>query len=292
MMNFFRLLRPDQWIKNLFVIAPLIFAHDLFEPGKVIIALSAFIAFSLTASAVYILNDLADVEADRLHPVKRHRPLAAGIVSKQHAVVLFLVLITAVTLLVVSTLPSRFGLIVVMYFVLNVAYSYGLKDVILLDVFVIAAGFMLRVLAGAAAIQVAVSSWIILCTLFISLFLGFGKRRSELIMIRETGSPSKRKVLHLYSVGFVDQMLTIAAAGAVISYALYTVAPRTLEVLGTEQMIYTTIFVLFGIFRYLFLVHSEGNTENPANAIITDRTMLAVVVLWVLACVGLIYFSV
>ena len=286
--TYIRLVRPKHWIKNLFVLAPALFARELFHPDMVLVALKAFFGFCLTASVVYIINDMADVKADRAHHEKKHRPLAAGTVTSGEALALLGVLLVLAMLLAL-TMPVTYGLILAAYFLINLAYSYKLKEVILLDVFMIAAGFMLRVLGGAAAIRVPVSSWIVLCTLFISLFLGFAKRRSELVSSHDSGSASERRVLMLYSVGFLDQVLTIVAAGAVISYALYTVAPRTVETFGTENLIYTTIFVLFGIFRYLHLIHTSETTENPTNAVTSDPAILTVVILWVVTCVLIIY---
>jgi 4-hydroxybenzoate polyprenyltransferase len=285
-----RLIRPEQWIKNLFLFGPLIFARDLFVPELLMSTVRGFFAFSFTASAVYILNDLADREADRTHPKKRNRPLAAGTITVPQALVLFVTLLAGAVLLALG-LPPMFGVVMAAYFAMNLAYSWKLKEVVLLDVFVIATGFMLRVLAGAYAIDVPVSGWILLCTLFIALFLGFAKRRSELVQHAESGRVSERKVLQLYSVDFIDQMLTIAAAGTVICYALYTVAPRTVEVFGTDKLIYTTIFVVYGILRYLYLIHMTDSTESPTAAVTHDGPIIATVVLWVGACILFIYWS-
>ena len=285
---YYKLIRPKQWVKNFFVFAPLIFAKELFHSGPFFTALKAFVAFCLTASAVYIINDIADVEADRAHPEKKARPLAAGTISLSQAFLLLLLLLT-IDAFVVLGMDVRFVMILGTYFVVNLVYSFKLKEVVLLDVFIIASGFMLRVLGGAYAISVQVSSWIVLCSLFISLFLGFAKRRSELIQSRESGAISKRKVLMLYRVDFIDQMLTIAAAGTVISYALYTVAPRTLEVFGTDKMIYTTVFVIYGVFRYLYLIHTTPSIENPTNAVLSDLPIVGVGVLWIITCIALIY---
>lgn len=201
-------------------------------------------------------------------------------------VALFLTVILAILLFGMEPL---FLATVLLYLGLNLAYSFKLKEVVLLDVFIIAAGFMLRVLGGAYAIDVHVSSWIVLCTLFISLFLGFAKRRGELVLSRNSGTTSERKVLVHYDIGFIDQMLTVTAAGAVISYALYTVAPRTVQMYGTEKMIYTTVFVVYGIFRYLYLVHMRGITENPTHAVTSDPTIVGTGILWIIACIVLIY---
>jgi 4-hydroxybenzoate polyprenyltransferase len=285
-----RLVRPKQWIKNAFVLAPLVFSREMFEAGPLLATLRATVAFCLTASSIYIINDLSDVESDRAHPAKRSRPLAAGTITPSQAYVLLAVLVT-LTVLVVFDMAGRFQLVLAAYAIMNLAYSVKLKDIVLLDVFIIAAGFMLRVLGGAFAIEVQVSSWIVLCTLFLSLFLGFAKRRGELLVVHQTRPKAERKVLISYRVSFIDQMLTIAAAGTVISYALYTVAPRTIEVFGTEKMIYTTVFVTYGMFRYLYLIHMTDSTENPTNAVTSDLPIVIVTVLWILTCVALIYFG-
>ncbi|HET6272526.1 MAG TPA: decaprenyl-phosphate phosphoribosyltransferase [Bacteroidota bacterium] len=287
--SYLKLIRPKQWLKNFFIFAPLIFAKELFQEKPLLATLEAFFAFCFTASAVYIINDIADIDADRAHPEKRHRPLAARAMPLAHAYGLIIVLLG---LVVVLALQARFQFVVCLgaYFVMNLAYSFKLKEVVLLDVFIIATGFMLRVLGGAYAIDVEVSSWIVLCTLFVSLFLGFAKRRGEILLNQEIAPSTERTVLFHYRVEFIDQMLTIAAAGTVISYALYTVAPRTLELFGTDKVIYTTMFVIYGIFRYLYLIHTTNSTENPTNAVTADLPILATGILWILCCVLLIYY--
>lgn len=285
-----RLIRPKQWIKNFFVLAPVIFAKGLFDPEQVLTSLKAFVGFCLAASAVYVINDMTDVEADRAHPEKRHRPLASGAISTTQAGLLLGLLVSG-CIAIALTMRPLFGGVIATYFLMNIAYSFKLKEVVLLDVFIIASGFMMRVLAGAFAIDVIVSSWIILCTLFISLFLGFAKRRGEIVAFQDAGLSSERKVLNLYNIRFIDQMLTIAASGAVIAYALYTVAPRTVETFGTDHMIYTTIFVLYGVFRYLYLIHTTTSTGNPTHAVTADRTIIIVGTLWILTCAFLIYFG-
>ena len=290
LLNALRLMRPREWIKNAFVFAPLVFSRELFDAGPLLMTLKASIAFCLTASSIYIINDTADVESDRAHPLKRNRPLAAGTINRTQAHALLGILLIASIVIALQS-SQRFQLVLAAYFIMNLLYSVKLKEIVLLDVFIIAAGFMLRVLGGAFAINVQVSSWIVLCTLFLSLFLGFAKRRGELLLVHQTRPKAERRVLTSYSVGFVDQMLTIAAAGTVISYALYTVAPRTVEMFGTEKMIYTTVFVTYGMFRYLFLIHMTDSTENPKRAVTSDVSIIVVTVLWILTCVGLIYLG-
>jgi len=285
-----KLIRPKQWIKNTFLFAALIFAKELFQVGPLLTALQAFAVFCLTASSVYIINDIVDVEADRAHPKKRFRPIAARIITIPQAMIM-LVVMAAVALILVWPLPVLFKVIVASYFVMNLAYSFKLKEVMLLDVFIIAAGFMLRVLGGAYAIGVVVSNWLVLCTMFISLFLGFAKRRGELVAMQAAGTQPERKVLQHYRLELIDQLLTITAAGTTISYALYTVAPRTLEVFGTDKLIYTTVFVIYGVFRYMHLVHSTDSTENPTAVVASDIPIIVVAALWILSCVVLIYFG-
>jgi 4-hydroxybenzoate polyprenyltransferase len=234
------------------------------------------------------LNDLADLEADRAHPEKKKRPLAAGTLAVSHAIMV-LVLLLAGAAVVAAGMELRFVAFLAAYFIMNIGYSLKLREVFLLDVFIIAAGFMFRVLGGAYAINVTVSSWLVLCSLFISLFLGFAKRRGELVFSDQ--KIPKRETLRLYRVDYIDQLLTIAAAGTVISYALYTVASRTVEVFGTDRLIYTTVFVMYGIFRYMYLIHTTSAVENPTNAVTADPPIIVNAILWIAACVLLIYFG-
>lgn len=285
---YLRLIRPKHWVKNFFVFAALIFARELFHLEPLLEAMKAFVVFCLSASAIYIINDVADVEADRAHPEKRNRPIASGAIPVPRALALAGLLL-AVSALIVSGMTPLFIIAIAVYVLMNLAYSFRLKEVVLLDVFIVAAGFMLRVVGGAYAIDVTVSSWLVLCSLFISLFLGFAKRRSELERAAPAGAAEQRRVLAMYVPAVLDQMLTIAAAGAVISYALYTVAPRTVEVFHTEKLIYTTVFVIFGVFRYLHLIYTSADVENPTNAVTRDVPIIVTVALWIVSCVGIIY---
>jgi 4-hydroxybenzoate polyprenyltransferase len=290
MSSVLRLLRPVQWLKNFFIFAPLIFSKHLFNVGYVISAGEAFVVFALVSSAVYIFNDIADRESDRLHPTKRNRPIASREISIPQAVGIAIVLLVIVGLLA-TTLNVKFLFIAAIYFVLNIGYSFYLKQIILVDVFIVASGFMLRVLAGAFAINVQVSEWLVLCTLFVSLFLSISKRRAELMMVKNTPHYEGRAVLREYDVEFLDQMMTVAASGVAISYALYTVAERTISVFGTSSLIFTTVFVLFGIFRYLYLVRMRKTEDNPTHMLTTDLVTILNVIAWFTACVAIIYFT-
>lgn len=285
-----RLLRPQQWVKNAFLVAPLIFSKHLFSAEYLEITVLALIVFSLVSSSAYIINDIADREADRQHPIKKNRPIASGVISIPEAIIALFCVFLAIVV-AGKDLNYRFQLSALIYFAMNLAYSFGLKKVILLDVFVIAAGFMLRVLAGAYAIAVLISPWLVLCTLFVSVFLAISKRRGELLLVTNTEGYSGRAVLQKYDLGLMDQLMTIAAAGMAISYALYTVADRTVTIFGTDNLIFTTVFVLFGIFRYLFLVREKKTDDNPAHLLITDLAMVFNVIAWFASCIVIIYWN-
>ncbi len=285
-----RLLRPEQWLKNFFIFAPLIFSKHLFNEGYVWTAAQAFVVFSLLSSTVYIFNDIADREADKLHPTKRNRPIAAGKLSIRQATVIATGLLLLIGFLM-TLLNAKFLFVAAVYFVLNMGYSFFLKHVILVDVFIVAAGFMLRVLAGAFAINVQVSEWLVLCTLFVSLFLSISKRRAELMIVKNSENYGGRAALRGYDIEFLDQMMTITASGMAISYALYTVAERTISIFGSTNLIFTTLFVLFGIFRYLYLVRARKTEDNPTHMLTSDVVTLVNVAAWFAVCVIIIYFS-
>ncbi len=288
-----RLLRFKQWTKNIFVFAALVFSKQLLNPDSVYLSLRAFFAFGFTASFIYVMNDVADRERDRLHPKKRFRPIASGEISLRAAFFIGAILL-ALIVVFVSGLDWRFVMCLALYLVMNLAYSFYLKDVVLIDVFVIAIGFMLRVIGGALVLNVARSSWLILTTMFLSLFLGIAKRRGELIALDDHTAPGKgnyhtRKVLEDYSIGFAEQMTTICAAGFVFSYALYTVSERTVKMFGTENLIFTTPFVLYGVFRYLYLLHKKHLGENPTDVVLTDLPMLLNFAAYAIAMFAIIY---
>lgn len=288
MITYFKLFRVAQWIKNFFVFVPLLFSLHLFQEDYFTTSLRAFITFCFASSFVYIINDIVDREADRAHLEKKNRPIASGQVSVKLALILAAILLVCIVLLM-FTFNSTFNIAVVVFLVLNMFYSFSFKHIVILDVFSIAAGFSLRVLAGAFAIDVEISSWLILTTMFISLFLGVMKRHSELSIAAENTNSNTRKVLQHYSIDFANQMATVAAAGVIICYALYTVAARTITVFGTENLIYTTPFVVFGIFRYMYLVYKFDKGENTTRIMVTDLPMIFTVISYVTVTVFIIY---
>ena len=278
MQPYLKLLRPHQWVKSGFVFVGLLFGHAWHDALLVERVLFAAVAFALAASAVYVINDLADRERDREHPEKRHRPLAAGTVSVTQALVLASACMLS-ALMLAQAASNIVLAIVVGYALLNVAYSMGLKHVVLLDVFIISAGFMLRILAGTLGVGIAPSHWLLLCGLMITLFLGFAKRRAELNAM-EGRAGNHRKVLDDYDPVLLDKLIGICAAGAIVSYSLYTVSAETLAMHGTTNLIYTVPFVMYGIFRYLFLLHRRGGGGDPAAALLRDFHLLGAFVGW------------
>lgn len=282
-----RSLRPHQWAKNLFVLAPLVFAHGLVSPLLVGRGLAAFAAFCAASSAVYLLNDLRDRERDRHHPLKRHRPIAAGTVPAGAAVATAGVLL-AIAAGAAASLGAAFALVLAGYLTLNLFYTLGLKDVVILDVLLISIGFVLRVLGGGAAVGVEVSRWLLLCTIFLALFLAFSKRRHEIELLDERAA-DQRHVLNQYSPAFLDQMINVVTASAVVSYAMYSIAPETTEKYDTQDLIWTIPMVLFGIFRYLFLVYQRPERKNPTEALLSDVPFVLNLLLWGGAVVWVVY---
>jgi 4-hydroxybenzoate polyprenyltransferase len=266
-----RALRPEQWSKNLFVLAAPVFAYgdrlsDV-SRGDFERTLLAFVGFCLAASAVYLLNDVVDVEQDRLHPTKRLRPVASGEVPPALALVLALVLAAAAVVLgfAIGGEPFPVGWILIGYVALNVAYGLKLKHVVLLDAFCIATGFLLRVVAGGAAARAEISHWLLLCTLFLALFLGLEKRRAEIDLLGEGGA-GHRRTLGEYTIGFLDQMVTVLAACTILCYAMYTVDDQTAAKFGEHNgLVWSVPFVAFGIGRYMFLVQAGKGGGSPTR---------------------------
>jgi len=285
---YFRLMRVSDWIKNLFVFVPWLFAKQAFNQVSTVKIITAFISFCFISSFIYVLNDRFDIESDRRHPVKKLRPIASGQIGITEANLIMAIL------LIVSYgfsffLNLKFILVLIVYTALNYFYSWILKNIVLVDIFSIAGGFVLRIAAGAAAVDVAISKWLLLTTLFISLFLAAMKRRAELLSVN--GNNNSRKVLADYNPEIINQISIVASTGVVICYALYTVAEQTISKFSTERLIYTTVFVIFGIFRYMYLAQKKENTENVAEVIIKDKPMLINLLLYIITVTIIIYFS-
>jgi 4-hydroxybenzoate polyprenyltransferase len=281
-------MRPRQWVKNLVVFAALIFSGNLTDRTAALRALFAFLLFCAASGAVYIVNDLADAERDRRHPVKALRPIASGALGPVAAIVAVVILLTG-ALMAGFTIAPPFGAVLLIYAAVNLAYSFRLKEIVIIDVMVIASGFVLRAVGGGLVIDVAVSTWLIMCTILLSLFLAFCKRRQELESIPE--AHEHRSILREYSVGFIDQMINVVTASTVTAYMFYTVSPEVEMRLGTHYLYLTVPFVLYGIFRYLYLVHQRGQGGSPTQALLTDRPLLLCVGLWALTVVILLYVA-
>jgi 4-hydroxybenzoate polyprenyltransferase len=281
-----RALRPNHWIKNVFVFAALVFAHKLGDPEAIARSAAAFVVFCLLSSAVYLLNDILDREADRAHPVKRERPIASGRVSVATAGTLSVAL-AVVGLAGAMALGTGFAAVASAYVFMNIAYSLRLKRIVILDVMLVAAGFLLRAWGGAAVLRVEMSDWLILCTGLIALFLGFVKRRQEIA--GQAPTETTRPILREYSLPFLDQMIAIVTSSTLLAYALYVFSPEVAEKLGTRYMGLTLPFVLFGIFRYLYLVHQRGKGESPTDVVVRDGPLVATFLLWGAACLVALY---
>jgi 4-hydroxybenzoate polyprenyltransferase len=282
---FFQLIRPKQWTKNLVVFAGLMFSANLLDAARFFQVLQLFVVFCLAAGAVYIFNDWKDLSADRLHPQKKNRPLAAKAISPQLALTGALILLAASLAWSAALSPLMLG-VVLLYLLLNAAYSLGLKNVVLLDVFTVTAGFVLRAAAGAWLIQVPISSWLLIVTTLLSLFLGFAKRRHELLVLGERAAQHRRS-LGEYSAQLLDQVMGVVASATIISYCLYAATSPTAR--EYHDLMLTVPFVLYGVLRYLYLVYQKNQGGAPELILLRDRPMLVTILLWVLTA-GLILY--
>jgi 4-hydroxybenzoate polyprenyltransferase len=282
-------IRPQQWLKNFFIFAPLIFSENVFNRSMLLQSLLAFAVFCLLSGALYILNDIKDIEEDRLHPIKSKRPLAAGELKKRQAIAAFVIL-SFISLLFASLVNEEFLWICLVYYFLQIAYSFALKHVVILDVFIVASGFFLRVIAGAVAIKVQISPWLLICTTLLALFLALSKRRHEILLLDEEAI-NHRPILKEYSPYLLDQMISVVTASTVIAYCLYTISGETIEKFGTNKLILTVPFVLYGIFRYLYLIHQKAEGGTPETLILKDRPLLLDILLWVVSAALIIYFG-
>jgi 4-hydroxybenzoate polyprenyltransferase len=271
-------MRPHQWVKNVFVLAPLLFGGKLDDPAALLRAILACGAFCLMSSGLYLVNDILDAPADRAHPEKRSRPLASGELPLWLALGASCVLVAG-SLAIAGMLGQSVFWLALTYFLLITAYSAGLKRAIILDGMLIAAGFVLRVVAGAAAIRVTPSHWLILCAFLLALYLAFAKRRQELLIL--SGNAQKhRQVLGRYTVSLLEQINTVLLGSTVVCYALYTVAPETVARVGTDSLIYGTAFVLYGLLRYLALIHDSERGGNPSRLLVQDKPLILTVLGW------------
>jgi 4-hydroxybenzoate polyprenyltransferase len=284
--NLWRLLRPRQWVKSSFVFTGILFANSWRQLPLLRQVVLAALAFSLMASGVYIVNDMLDKASDLNHPRKKYRPLAAGSVSSGAALSMMVVLIAG-SMVLGWFVSGKVLLIISTYLVANLAYSVRLKHVVILDVFIIASGFMLRILAGTVGVGIAPSQWLLLCGLMMALFLGFAKRRAELYALSGDG-PLPRKVLSHYQPALLDHMIVVTATGVILTYSLYTMNPATIQFHHTESLIYTVPFVIYGIFRYIYSLHRQTVGSDPALQIFRDPHLLLAIAGWLIVTLWLI----
>ncbi|MBE0644813.1 MAG: decaprenyl-phosphate phosphoribosyltransferase [Bacteroidetes bacterium] len=282
-----RTMRVRQWTKNVFVLSPLLFSLHLFELDSLLLSVIAFFLFSLTASSIYILNDIVDADVDRSHPVKRLRPIASGALPLGFAA-WAVVILFSITVGLALWVHRGFAFVLIGYFALNVVYSYALKRAVIIDVMTIAASFVLRIVAGAIIIDVPISEWLLICTSLLALFLGFSKRRHE-ITVLEADAHIHRPVLLEYSTYFLDQMISLVTASTLICYILYTVDDDTVAKFGSKALLYTTPFVLYGLFRYYYLVHQKKTGGDPTSEFLSDIPLLVNVVLWAASVFIILY---
>ena len=271
-------MRPRQWTKNLLVFAALIFSQNLFNTSMSRDSFIAFVIFCLLSGSVYTLNDLLDIKQDRLHPKKSKRPLASGKLKPATAIIAG-VLLVILSLANAFWLNTNFGLIALSYFILQIAYSTILKHIVILDVLAVSVGFVLRAIAGAEVIDVPISSWLLVCTILLALFLSLGKRRHEILLLDENAA-NHRKILYEYSPALLDQMISVVTASTVVAYALYTMSVETITKFQTDNLKYTIPFVLYGIFRYLYLIHQKSEGGSPEKILLNDKPLLVNIILY------------
>ena len=283
-----KLARPGHWIKNSVVLAALFFAGVANNFQSVMLALAAAGVFCLLSSAIYTLNDIVDREQDKNHPLKKSRPLASGEISVVSASI-FLLVLAILGFLGAWVIGHYLLMISALFFTLNVLYSIRLKHIVILDVMAIALGFVLRAYAGAAAIDVPASKWMLINTLFLALFLGFGKRRHEIVYLEENAS-SHRKILSKYSPYLLDQLIGVVTATVVVIYLLYTISSEVSEKLNTELLYLTVPFVVYGIFRYLYLIHKEDEGGSPTRVLISDKPLMINIILWLITVITILYW--
>lgn len=287
MKYYFISLRPKQWTKNLVLFAGLIFAQQFFNVHLIIKTVIAFVCFCMLASSVYLINDIKDAEKDRLHPIKKDRPIASGKVKVKSAVAIAVIL-AVISLTLAYLLNFNYFILVSVYFVVMIAYSQFLKNVVIIDILIIAGGFVLRAVAGAAVVEVSISSWLLVCTTFIALFLVISKRRHEVLLLGDEAK-EHRGILDEYGDRFLDQMIAIVTTATLMAYILYTMDSATIHKFGTDKLIFTAPFVLFGIFRYLYLVYQKNKGGRPEHLLFDDLPLMIAIILWIITAIIIIY---
>ena len=286
-MAYLKLLRPKDWAKNLFLFIPLFFAGDFFQWNKYPVILLGFLAFSFIASSIYIINDYRDIEEDKKHPEKSKRPLASGRVSKSAAIGICILLIVA-GFSIAYFLKPKFLFVVAIYFIINLFYSFGLKTIAILDVILIAIGFILRVKAGAVLANVGLSEWLTIMVFLLALFMAVGKRRDD-VLLKVSSGTSMRKAIEGYNLAFLDVLLSLICAVIIVAYIMYTTSPESILRMGTYRLYYTSLFVLAGIMRYLQIIYIDAKSGSPTKILYKDRFIQVCIFLWIVSFYIIIY---
>lgn len=290
-MNIIKLIRVKDWAKNLFLFIPLFFAGELFAFDKIYSLLLGFFAFSFVASSIYILNDYRDIEDDKKHPEKSKRPLASGAVSKQTALIICVLMLAAGFCMGWLANPKlKFLFVLGIYFFINVAYSFGLKNISILDIFIVATGFVLRVKGGSVITNIPVSEWLIIMVFLLAVFMALAKRRDD-ILIKISSGMEMRKAVKGYNLEFLNSVLSLICAIIIVAYFMYAMAQETIEKHNTYRLYYTCVFVMAGVFRYLQLVYVKGQTGSPVKIFYKDRFIQITILLWILSFYVIIYMK-
>ncbi|MBN9349099.1 MAG: decaprenyl-phosphate phosphoribosyltransferase [Chitinophagaceae bacterium] len=287
MKNYILLLRPKDWAKNAFLFLPLFFSGQLFQTELLLKAAEGFICFCLVASSIYIFNDYRDIEDDKNHPVKSKRPLASGAVNKTLALVIASVLMVA-GLVFAWFIRDKFFFVLSIYLVLNIAYSAGLKQIPILDIFIIAIGFVLRVKGGSVITMIPLSEWLVIMVFLLALFLALAKRRDDVLLKLKSGK-DMRAAVKGYNLEFINIALSLICAVIIVAYFMYTMSGEVVQRLGTYRLYYTCLFVLAGIFRYLQLIYVQSDSESPVKILYRDRFIQATIVLWIISFYLILY---
>lgn len=287
MKKYINLIRPKDWAKNLFLFVPLFFAGKFFNPQILLQLVYGFICFSLVASSIYIINDYRDIEEDKKHPIKKMRPLASGEVNKTTALVLAIILFIA-GFAGAWFIRDKFMFVLGIYFVMNLCYSFGLKEISILDIFIIAIGFVLRIKAGSVIAQIGLSGWIIIMVFLLSLFMALAKRRDDVLLKLSSGN-DMRKAVKGYNLDFINTALSLVCAVMIVAYFMYTTSPEIIKRLQTYHLYNTCLFVLAGIFRYLQLIYVKGDSQSPTKILYKDRFIQVTIILWIISFYLILY---
>ena len=275
------LLRPKHWIKNSFIFLPLFFSGEIFDVQKLLSCFAGLIAFSFMASAVYIINDYMDIEADKKHPLKCERPLASGAVSKRSAIILFIGCVL-LGLLVAAAVKMKFLFVLLLYFAMNLGYSFGLKNISVLDIVLVAMGFVLRIKAGGVIAFIGISQWLMIMVFLLAMFMAIAKRRDD-VLIKLTSGQDMRKAIKGYNLEFLNAMLSLFTGIIIIAYIMYTISPEVMQHWNTYRLYYTALFVIVGLMRYLQITFIEKDSGSPTDLLYKDKFLQSTLVLWIVS---------